>query len=170
MVKKLNNIIHPHLVLAQELVYEANDLICSSILEQEESKEYGAYTFKLNSKNIIFRVAKITSTKIGQFVTIWKRIKNGPILPYDISDPVDLFVISVRNNEYFGQFIFTKEILLEQGVLSKNSIGGKRAIRLYPPWDVPNSKQAKNTQEWQLKYFVQIKPKVDNPKINKLFF
>lgn len=30
------------------------------------------------------------------------------------------------------------------------------AIRVYPKWDSPDSKQAKKTQEWQLRYFVDL--------------
>jgi hypothetical protein len=37
---------------------------------EAESAEYGAYTFELNDLSVRFRVAKITPTKIGQFVTL----------------------------------------------------------------------------------------------------
>jgi len=36
-----------------------------------ESKEYHVATFQLNDVSIVFRVAKITPTKIGQFVWIY---------------------------------------------------------------------------------------------------
>jgi len=55
-----------------------------------------------------------------------------------------------------GQFVFPKEVLCEKGIISKNSRGGKRAVRIYPPWDQPKSQQAKNTQAWQLNYFSEI--------------
>jgi len=45
---------------------------------------------------------------------------------------------------------------LRHGVISQDGMGGKRAMRIYPAWDVVNSKQAKKTQEWQLKYFVEL--------------
>lgn len=60
---------------------------------ESESIAYGAYMFKLNSMNVRFRVAKITPTKIGQFVTLWKRIGNGSIQPYDIVDSIDFFIV-----------------------------------------------------------------------------
>lgn len=130
---------------------------------EAESAEYGAYTFELNGSSILFRVAKITPTKIGQFVTLWKRIGNGPIQPYDASDEIDFFVVSTRKNDQFGQFIFPKSVLCHHDVLSIKGKGGKRAIRIYPPWDKTINRQAQKTQIWQMDYFLEI-PK--NSEIN----
>ncbi len=155
-MKKSSNALHPDLLLAQKHIYEPNGLVCSNIQQEAESTEYGAFEFDLNNQHVKFRVAKITPTKVGQFVTLWKRIENGPIQPYDITDPIDLFIISVRNAEHFGQFVFPKAVLLTQGVLAKNGKGGKRALRVYPSWDKTDSPQAKKTQDWQLLYFFEI--------------
>lgn len=164
-------VVHPDLVAAQKFAYEPCGLICTKIAKETESEEYGAVVFEINTLRIKFRVGKITPTKIGQFVTLWKRIGNGPIQPYDLADPIDLFVISVRSGEHFGQFVFPKAVLYERGVISKEGKGGKRALRVYPPWDVTDSHQAKKTQTWQLLYFFQIQPNkyVDSLKIRKLF-
>jgi len=148
--------IHPDLLAAQKRAYEPNGLVCGAIIQETESQEYGACTFEMAHKLIKFRVAKITPTKIGQFVTLWKRIGNGPIMPYDMADKVDLFVVSVRNGQHFGQFIFPKSVLWQKGFVSKDGKGGKRAIRVYPPWDITDSPQAQKTQSWQLLYFVEI--------------
>lgn len=43
------------------------------IVAEAESAEYGACRFALEGHSIVFRVAKITPTKTGQFVTLWKR-------------------------------------------------------------------------------------------------
>lgn len=150
------NTIHHDLLTTKALVYNPCKFKCSPPIAETESTEYGAYEFNLNSFNIRFRIAKITPTKTGQFVTLWKRTGKGPIQPYDSSDPVDFFIISVRNAKYFGQFVFPKSILCEENIFSKNGKGGKRAIRVYPPWDKTMSKQAKKTQEWQMKYFLEI--------------
>lgn len=40
--------------------------------------------------------------------------------------------------------------------MSKNGEGGKRAIRVYPPWDKTINQQAQKTQKWQLEYFLGI--------------
>ncbi len=155
-MKKSSLPIHPDLLAAQKLVYEPHGLICTNIKKEAESEAYGAFVFELNNRRITFRVAKITPTKIGQFVTLWKRIGNGPIMPHDMEDPVDLFVISVRTTQHFGQFVFPKAVLQSKDIVSRNGRGGKRALRVYPPWDVVDSPQAKRTQAWQLLYFFEI--------------
>lgn len=94
--------IHPDLLATRDLVYNLNEFKCSQPQMEPESSEYGGYIFELNGLSIRFRVAKITPTKIGQFVTLWKRIGKGPIQPYDLSDPVEFFVISTRKDNYFG--------------------------------------------------------------------
>lgn len=166
---KNNTSIHPDLRAATRLAYDPNNLIYDAIVQEEESAEYGACKCKINDKTIVFRVAKITPTKIGQFVTAWKRIGKGPILPYDSTDLVDLFVISVRDSENFGQFVFPKTVLEQKGIISKNGKSGKRGFRIYPPWDKANNPQAKKSQAWQLLYFFEIEPNLDSNKLKKLF-
>jgi len=170
-MRNSSDTIHPDLLAAQRLMYEPAGLSCGNFVKEAESEEYGAFSFEMGHRSIKFRVAKITPTKIGQFVTLWKRTGNGPIQPYDSSDPIDFFVVSVRNANRFGQFVFPKSVLCEQGVVSKEGKGGKRAIRVYPAWDITDSRQAKKTQEWQLKYFFEIKPNVaiDATSVQKLF-
>ncbi len=117
----------------------------------------------------MFRQAKITPTKIGQFVTLWKRnsIKNV-IEPFEVSDDIDLFVINVKTENRFGQFVFPKSILIEKGIITVKK-EGKRAIRVYPKWDLTENKQAIKTQKWQLDYFLDI-PINRNLDINKAEF
>lgn len=162
---------HPDLLVAKKLVYEPSGFTITNLVKEKESEEYGACEFEMNNRRIKFRVGKITPTKVGQFVTLWKRVGRGPIMPYDISDPIDLFVVSASNAAHFGQFVFPKDVLYEKGILSKEGKGGKRAMRIYPSWDVADNKQAKKTQAWQLPYFFEIHPnKNDNiVAIHKLF-
>ena len=159
------------LIKAQKLAYTPSSLTGHSFSKETESEEYGAFTFEMNGRRIKFRVGKITPTKIGQFVTLWKRIRKGPILPYDMADPVDLFVISVSKLGHFGQFVFPKSVLYEKGVISKDGQGGKRAMRIYPSWDIAENSQAKSTQAWQLLYFFEIPSAicVDITRIQALF-
>jgi hypothetical protein len=146
--------LHPDLLAIKAAVYDPCQFDCSEPQREAESSDYGAYAFELNGLALRFRVAKTTPTKTGQFVTLWKRVGRGPIQPYDLSDPLDLFVVSVRRGSNFGQFVFPKSVLLQQGIVARNNRGGKRAIRVYPPWDQTVSRQAQKTQRWQLDYFL----------------
>lgn len=148
--------IHPELIRSMDLVFNPCNFKYSEPIIESQSSEYGAYMFRLNSTNIRFRVAKITPTKIGQFVTLWKRIGNGTIQPYDMEDPIELFIVVTAKDDKFGQFIFPKSILYKHGIVSRSSQGGKRAMRVYPPWDITTNKQAQKTQAWQLEYFLDI--------------
>ena len=148
--------LHNDFYITQDLLYKPLNFICSSMAPESEGDAYGACVFKLNNLNIRFRVAKITPTKIGQFVTLWKRIGTGPIQPYDELDSVDFFVISARDKNNFGQFVFPKSILVKKNIFSKNAKGGKRGIRIYPPWDKALNSQAQSTQKWQSDYFLNM--------------
>ena len=162
---------HPDLIAAQKLAYEPSGLVIERFAREKESREYAASEFVVRHQRIRFRVAKITPTKLGQFVTLWKRIDKGPIQPFDKSDPFDLVVISARKSGHFGQFVFPKSLLFEQGILAKDGKGGKRAIRVYPPWVMTDNKQAQETQEWQAPYFFEIFPaEPEAIRIQKLFF
>jgi hypothetical protein len=145
------------LKIAKDWVYKKLGFVLTNLTQNIESIEYGACSFKLNDYTIIYRVSKITPTKAGQFVTIWKRNEKGKTIPFDLSDDFDFLIISVRNDHNFGQFIFPKSILAEKRIVTKNGKIGKRGIRVYPPWDKVANKQAMNTQSWQTKYFLTIK-------------
>jgi hypothetical protein len=106
--------------------------------------------------SIQYRLGKITPTKNGQFATLWKRSAKGPIAPYDSTDQIDLVVIVTKTKVRCGLFIFTKDILIKQGIFSVKGKGGKRALRVYPVWDKPESKQAEKTQKWQLDFFLDL--------------
>lgn len=125
-------------------------------LSTEEGKEYGACTFRLNGKVIKFRVAKVTPKKNGQFVAIWRRNHQGVTQPFEAIDEIDFMVISTRKGKHFGQFIFPKAVLIHHGIITNDQKEGKRGMRVYPPWDKAENKQAAKTQSWQLKYFLNI--------------
>ena len=117
------------------------------------SGNYFACNFEFLSQKIEFRVSKVTPKKSGQFVVIWKRCINGKSIPYSSIDLIDFFVVLSKCETHYGYFVFPKSILVEKGILTKGCKEGKRGIRVYPSWDVPNNKQAVKTQNWQSKYF-----------------
>jgi len=149
--------LHSDLLRTKELVYDIFGLEFKNIKLQSENTKYATCSFELNGNNIEHRCSKITPTKGGQFVTIWKRNTEGITTPFDISDRIDFIIITSRSGDNLGQFIFPIHILAEKGIVSRNAEGGKRGIRVYPPWDNPTSDQAVTTQEWQSEFFLQIK-------------
>lgn len=144
------------LELVKQWLYEPCGLELTDLEWQIESQEYGACSFCLGGRAIQYRSSKITPTKTGQFVAIWKRNEEGMTRPFEASE-VDFFIIAARKGDQLGQFIFPKEMLAQKGIVSTQQKEGKRGMRVYPPWDVTANKQAKETQAWQIKYFVQIK-------------
>lgn len=80
----ISDAIHRDLLDTKELVYSPCRFDCSKPIPEAQNAEYGAYVFNLNGLSIRFRAAKITPTKVGQFVTIWERSGDGPIQPYDV--------------------------------------------------------------------------------------
>ena len=152
-----------------EKMYQQCDLVCDNFQPERESKEQAAGSFTVNGLKIQLRKSKITPTKIGQFVTVWKRSYSGETAPYDIKDKVYFFVIQAETNNNKGQFVFPQSVLVEEGVFSSNGSGGKRGIRVYPSWDKPTSKQAQKTQEWQLKYFIETNSSKFCYDLNRLY-
>jgi hypothetical protein len=158
--------IHNDLNIIKEIVFDKCGFVLTKLKQHLESVDYQACSFVLNGKIIEYRFSKITPTKIGQFVTIWKRNKDGITQPFDILDDIDFIIITSKSGDNFGLFIFPKVILAEKGIITKNNKEGKRGIRVYPPWDITTNKQAIKTQSWQTKYFLTIK----NNKSNDLDF
>ena len=149
---------HTDLLAAQVLAYAPCGYSVDQLQPELESADYAACTLLLNGLRVQYRVAKITPTKVGQFVTLWKRVGRGPIQPFEVGDPVDVFVVSTRSGPRLGQFVFPKAVLAAQGVVARDdrADSGKRALRVYPPWDTTTSRQAQRTQAWQLQYFVDM--------------
>lgn len=153
---KDDNNLQQHLYSAKTLVYDKCGFDFGELIAEDESQEYGACTFRLNGLKVKFRISKITPTRTGQFVTIWKRNQEGITQPFDLTDEIDFVIISSQNGDDFGQFIFPKSVLLDKGIMTGNNKEGKRGIRVYPPWNTVTNKQAEKTQRWQTKYFLTI--------------
>ncbi|WP_425861804.1 MepB family protein [Arthrobacter sp. TWP1-1] len=138
---------------AQQL-WQTAGLAWADVVPEPESSDYCAHTLTLAGRPAVFRVAKTTPTKVGQFVTLWQRSAQGPIRPYDMSDGVALFVIQAGVGAGLGMFVFPAHTLAHQGVVSIDGKGGKRAMRVYPPDVETTSAQARRTQKWQCEYFL----------------
>ncbi|WP_246073313.1 MepB family protein [Formosa sediminum] len=154
--------------LPQAILEKGNFKLTNFELE-EEGRAYKACTFKLNNTRVICRTAKATPKKEGQFVTFWKRNAEGVTVPFSEDDAFDFYVINVHDRERFGQFIIPKAVGLEQGLVHSAIKPGKRGFRVYPSWVVPTNNQAKQTQSWQLNYFVSLITPIDIDLLNKRY-
>lgn len=160
------------LAAIQDVYKPAGMQLTDLALREAESAEYGASRFGLDGHTIVFRVAKTTPTKVGQFVTIWKRPRSGStIAPLDVGDGVAFVVVSVFDATHRGQFVFDHKILASKGIMAVNGKGGKRAIRVYPPWVKPVAKEAVRSQQWQLRYFLPLEQSgsADSVQVRRLF-
>jgi hypothetical protein len=158
-----------HLSLIKTAVFDKCVMTISNFQTEMESKEYAACRFQLNGLNILYRHAKVTPKKAGQFVTFWKRSDNGPIAPFSETDMMNFYTVSVSNGTELGQFVFPKSVLIEKGIISTEKNAGKRAFRVYPSWYVLLNKQAQKTQNWQLTYFYIINDAIDCNRIKELY-
>lgn len=153
MINLIDATFYENLQIVKDDVYDACGILLTNFERSAESEEYCACSFELDGKRIQYRVSKVTPKKSGQFVTVWKRNKSGITAPFDVSDDLDFIVVTSKKDRDVGQFIFPKSILVEKGIVSGKGKAGKRGIRVYPPWDNPENKQAVQTQRWQTRYF-----------------
>ena len=160
----------PVLVSIKTRIFDPLGFEIRNLVTCPESSAYEGCSFEINASKIVFRTAKITPAKTGQFVTIWKRNEQGITRPYKVSDDFDCMVIHVASGKHSGQFILSKTALLRHGIIDDGIQSGKRGFRVYPPWDVTNNNQARKAQKWQLEYFIDTSgANVDLEKIKNLF-
>ncbi|WP_047392494.1 MepB family protein [Exiguobacterium sp. s168] len=138
-----------------EQLYMPCQLTPHAIYEEVQNATYGAGRFCFGETSIRFRVAKVTPTKLGQFVVIWEKDEQNQNQPFSEDTATDLLVVNTfTDSNRFGQFVFPKIVLKQHNIFKTGTIKGKMAMRVYPSWDNPTSKQAIATQKWQLEYFM----------------
>ena len=98
-----------------------------------------------------------TKSHTTKFVTFWKRNEEKQTEPFHVNDDFDFYIIVCFDNEDSGFFLFPKNILAQNKFLSSNEKEGKRGFRVYPDWVETENNQAKKTQAWQVKYFINFK-------------
>jgi len=163
-------VIHPDVALVSGVIGGLG-VGCSPVEVEVDNTEYGAVISEVGRSTVRFRVGKLTPTKVGLFVAVWRRAPDGSTEPFPAEDTVDVLVISAREGSRFGAFVFPKSALVEHGIVSVGGVGGKRGFRAYPPWSSTANPQAKRSQSWQCDYFLEIGDgsAFDAQRANRLF-
>ncbi|WP_248579765.1 MepB family protein [Nocardioides sp. InS609-2] len=135
---------------------------------EPDNVDYGAVVSVTGETR--FRVGKLTPRKVGLFVTVWRRAADGSTEPLSAGDGARSLVITVREGDGFGLFVFPKSALVEHGIVSVDGVGGKRGFRVYPPWSSTANSQAKRSQWWQCEFFLDLNGgEIDAERARRLF-
>ncbi|MGV8859014.1 MepB family protein [Rhodoglobus sp.] len=123
----------------------------TQLVAEPDNGVYGAFT--TTPAHTRYRVAKLTPTKPGLFVAVWRRHTDGTTQPFRSNDGTQQLVVVSRDSSGFGAFVFSLSVLIARGIVSVDGHGGKRGFRVYPPWADTRNNQAQNTQQWQCEHF-----------------
>ena len=121
------------------------------LVAEPDNADYGAVSTLPAATR--FRIAKLTPTKPGFFVTVWRRDTTGTTRPLPSDDGTQHLVVVTRDSNGFGAFVFPLSALIAHGIVSVDGHGGKRGFRVYPPWADTRNRQAQDTQRWQCEHF-----------------
>lgn len=127
----------------------------TGVTAETNNGAYGGELLETSRGKIRLRTGKVTPTKPGFFVTVWRRTDGGETEPFPSDDGADFLVITVRGERGSGMFIFPTAALAVRGVVSVRGKGGKRGFRLYPPWLQALNPTATRSQSWQSEFFVE---------------
>lgn len=92
--------------------YLPNQFVIENLREEPQNAEYAGGTFLLNQQLIRFRAAKITPTKIGQFVAFWEKNELDKNQAFCAEDSPDLLVVTTFQEERMASLFFQKPFLL----------------------------------------------------------
>ncbi|MCM3071903.1 MULTISPECIES: MepB family protein [Staphylococcus] len=120
------------------------------------NREYEGFNFSLTHHTFKSRLAKKTPKKTGYFVAMWQKNEIAKNIPFNCENSKDYLIINIIDGARTGQFIFPKDILLANGIITSTKHKGKMAMRVYPHWESNLNKTALKTQKWQSPYFLDL--------------
>lgn len=123
------------------------------VTPEEQQSDYEAGVAELDGQLWRIRTARITPTKSGGFVAIWRRDETGTTTPFEPEAELQGLMVFISEDNRFGVFRFTMQHLERLGVLASASAPGKRGFRVYPSWTSGLKGQAKKSQDAQLTAF-----------------
>lgn len=145
--------------LARHLSHSAESVDAATIISQvrpePESSGYESGIVQLPSGMWRIRTARITPTKPGAFVAVWRRTEMGATEPFDETDPCMGLLVFVADGPHAGAFAFTREHLIALKVLRSAHSPGKRGFRVYPSWCTELNAQARKSQAQQAPAFTE---------------
>lgn len=125
-------------------------------IEEHQNKDYEGFRFKIDTIRYRSRLAKKTPKKKGYFVAFYEKDSKSVNQAYSYQDSVDYTLVNIVDDDLRGIFIFPREVLKHQGILNTETQRGKMAIRVYPSWEKDLNSTATRTQNWQVKYFIDL--------------
>ncbi|KSU62003.1 MepB family protein [Arthrobacter sp. NIO-1057] len=142
------------------MTYTALDRYChlteqhhGEVVADEQQSDYQSGVTVIGDQLWRIRTARITPTKPGGFVALWRRDKNGTTAPFESEEGVQGVMVFIEDADQFGVFRFTQQHLEQLGIFASASAPGKRGFRVYPSWVTGLRGQAKKTQDNQLSAF-----------------
>ncbi|MGM7775419.1 MepB family protein [Arthrobacter sp. KNU-44] len=125
---------------------------------EEQNSDYESGVARIGNEQWRIRTARITPTKPGAFVAVWKRGEGGSTRPFTAEESMSGLLVFVEEQERFGVFQFTKPHLISFGYVSSDLHPGKRGFRVYPEWCSGLNPQASRTQRAQGVAFSELPP------------
>lgn len=138
-----------------DLVGDQGDL-ASPPEPEEERGDYESGVVRLGSAVWRLRTARVTPTKPGAFVAVWRRDDQGETRPFRCDESTAGLLVFVQDRTRFGVFRFTSAHLADLGVTQSPAHPGKRGFRVYPAWCTGINPQAERTQRAQASAFTEL--------------
>ncbi|WP_456503414.1 MepB family protein [Arthrobacter sp. UYCu723] len=123
---------------------------------EEQNSEYESGMALIGKDWWRIRTARITPTKPGAFVAVWKRDENGSTRPFTTDEATTGLLVFVEDGQRFGVFRFTSTHLKALGYVTSESHPGKRGFRVYPSWCANLNPRASRTQRAQAAAFEEL--------------
>lgn len=121
---------------------------------EEQNSDYESGTVALGANVWRIRTARVTPKKPGAFVALWCRDEQGETRPFDSSENVSGLLVFVPGEEQqFGVFRFTSDVLERMGITRSECHPGKRGFRVYPSWSSGLNRSAQQVQRDQASSF-----------------
>ncbi|WP_241979398.1 MepB family protein [Cryobacterium sinapicolor] len=123
--------------------------VSQTITPEAQSSDYESGIVLLESGLWRLRTARITPTKPGAFVALWRRLDDGATAPFGVDDRAVGLHVFVEELDHFGVFQFTAAQLASLGISQTRQAPGKRGFRVYPSWCKGLNRQAARSQKAQ---------------------